>query len=181
MIRDKLKKFIENNIDLIENNQWEQLYKQLNANSITAGSDYIGEFTKIMLDAGINPLKSMQRIPSCYLKGQYIKSFTIPEHMVSIGPDAFSRTDLTSIVIPNNVTYIGLWAFAYCTDLTSVVISDSVTNIAAFVFYLCTKLKRVDYLGTKEQWDRISKSSEWAKDSAVATIHCTDDDIKIKN
>lgn len=65
-------------------------------------------------------------------------------------------TSLTSITIPDSVTYIGDAAFEGCTSLTSITIPDSVTEIGAFAFSYCTSLKTVYYAGSKEDWEKIA-------------------------
>lgn len=44
-------------------------------------------------------------------------------------------TSLTSVTIPDSVTSIGRYAFAWCTSLTSVTIPDSVTSIGRYAFF----------------------------------------------
>lgn len=45
--------------------------------------------------------------------------------MTSIGSGAFNKcTYLTSISIPNSVTYVHQWAFSECTGITSIVVED---------------------------------------------------------
>ena len=62
-----------------------------------------------------------------------------------IGQDAFYHCEgLTSVVIPNSVTYIGWNAFAYCFDLTSVTIGNSVTTIGSDAFCGCSSLTNID-------------------------------------
>ena len=69
--------------------------------------------------------------------------------VTSIGGRAFNAYDieacknLTSIIIPDNVTSIGYDAFSGCTGLTSVIIPDSVTSIGGLAFYGCTSLTDV--------------------------------------
>lgn len=63
---------------------------------------------------------------------------------------------MTSIAIPNGVTYIWGDTFAYCTALSSVTIPNSVTCIWEYAFDGCTALTNVYYTGTEEEWDRIS-------------------------
>lgn len=64
--------------------------------------------------------------------------------VVSIGNSAFADcTSLTSITIPNSVTYIGQSAFLGCSALNSINIPDSVTYIDSFVFRSCTSLTSI--------------------------------------
>ena|GEM_PF-5809243 len=49
----------------------------------------------------------------------------------------------TSVIIPDSVTSIGIYAFSYCTNLTSVTIPNSVTSISALAFYECKNLTSV--------------------------------------
>ena len=61
--------------------------------------------------------------------------------VTSIGYRAFNADDieacsnLTSIIIPDSVTRIGVSAFSGCTSLTSITIPDSVTSIGGSAFY----------------------------------------------
>ena len=50
---------------------------------------------------------------------------------------------VTQYTIPNSVTTIGYWAFAYCESLTSVTIGNSVTTIGYAAFYECKSLKNI--------------------------------------
>ena len=61
-----------------------------------------------------------------------------------IGDSAFKdRTELTSVTIPDGVTYIVDCAFFGCTSLETVTIPNSVINICSSAFYNCTSLKEV--------------------------------------
>ena len=48
---------------------------------------------------------------------------------------------VTELVIPDDITYVGVYSFAGCTPLTSAVIPDSVTQIRAGVFQGCSNLE----------------------------------------
>jgi len=57
---------------------------------------------------------------------------TIGSGISSISSNMFSETGLTSVIIPENITAIGPYAFYNCFDLTSVTIGSSVTSIDIF-------------------------------------------------
>ena len=107
-----------------------------------------------------------------------LTSITIPDSVTSIGNWAFEDcSSLTSVTIPNSVTSIGEGAFRGCSTLTSVTIPDSVTTIKSYAFYNCSGLTSVTFVGTKAQWNAISKASDWNYNTGSYTIHCTDGDI----
>lgn len=55
----------------------------------------------------------------------------------------YSDSNLTKIVIPNNVTSIGSWAFRNCSSLISIIIHDNVTSIGSYAFQNCTGLETI--------------------------------------
>ncbi|MBR5051701.1 MAG: leucine-rich repeat domain-containing protein, partial [Bacteroidaceae bacterium] len=62
-------------------------------------------------------------------------SMELPLTITKIGSNAFSRTGLKKIVIPDKVTSIGEDAFAYCDELTIVLIGKSVNTLSKGAFY----------------------------------------------
>lgn len=63
--------------------------------------------------------------------------------VTAIGENAFSRSSIVSIVIPDTITIIGKYAFHYCDDLLSVTIPDSVVTIGDDAFNSCLTLSTV--------------------------------------
>jgi len=66
-------------------------------------------------------------------------NYTVKE----IGDEAFYRSGLTSITIPNSVTSIGDKAFYNCSGLTSVTIGNSVKSIGSNAFNGCSGLTSI--------------------------------------
>lgn len=91
-----------------------------------------------------------------------LTSVTLPDSVTFIDDYAFRHCkSLTSITIPGSVTSIGNTAFYNCTSLTSITISEGVTSIGNYAFQYCSKLATINYTGTEEQWNAISKGSAW--------------------
>ena len=68
----------------------------------------------------------------------------IPNSVTSIRDWAFAYCEsLTSITIPNSVKSIGYQAFGNCTGLTSITIPNSVTSIGDAAFYNCSGLTSI--------------------------------------
>ena len=75
-----------------------------------------------------------------FVKGT-LTSYTIPNDVTSIRKYLFAYFNgLTSVNIPNSVTEIGDSAFESCSSLTSITIPGSVTTIGNNAFRTCTRL-----------------------------------------
>lgn len=143
-----IQNFIEQNINLIQSQRWEEIYKK----------EFPKGFTEALLNCGINPLEQgLNYVPDYFLKSSGIKEFIIPNNITSIGDFAFEGCNsLTSVEIGNNVTSIGYDAFDDCTSLTSVEIPNNVKSIDYKAFCNCTALTKVNYTGTIDQWVEIN-------------------------
>ena len=62
------------------------------------------------------------------------------KHKVTSIGDAFRNTDITSIIIPDNVTNIGSYAFYNCANLNTITMSNSLTAIGNEAFGQCVSL-----------------------------------------
>jgi hypothetical protein len=78
------------------------------------------------------------------IKGHLLTSVIIPNSVVSISIYAFKNcAALTSVTLGSGVTSIGQYAFQYCTSLTSLTIPNNVTSIGICAFMDCTALTSV--------------------------------------
>ena len=69
----------------------------------------------------------------------------IPSSVTGIGADAFSGSQIKTIEIPEQVTFIGSGAFAYCNVLTSVVLGKGLTFLPRSSFKYCVSLTSVNF------------------------------------
>lgn len=158
--------FIKNNINLINQNAWEELYNKISDGSkIIFTPAQVSDFTITILQCGINPLEYLDYIPSYYLcrvdetqKGkEIIKQFSIPNNIKEINAYAFKENwVLEKLTIPKSVDYINRDAF---TD--------------------CENLKEIDYLGTIEDWGGVGEEPYTFYNIGTDIIHCTDGDYSI--
>lgn len=197
----EVKKFIEKNIKHIEREEFKLLYISLNAlwNSFGATENtkrFIGEFTEVMLGAGINPLSYLENIPKCYLyrSDTYVKNLNISKKLVDINAFAFcGNTTLESVNV--NTEYVesgafsqcvnlqrvelkstvelGSDSFAACSSLTEVKLPKTLQYIKYSAFYGCDNLREIKFEGTVTDWLNVKINPGWMRRSeglGVATI-----------
>ncbi len=77
---------------------------------------------------------------------------------------------ITSVYIPEGVTYIGEGAFCFSYNLESIYLPSTLSQVGETVsaFYMCTKLKDVYYGGTEEQWENINVINVYFEDNPQA-------------
>ncbi len=86
-----------------------------------------------------------------------LTSITIPDSVTSISNYVFwNCTSLTNITIPDKVSTIGHKSFEGCENLTSITIPDSVIKIKSDAFSKCANLETIYYLGTEDEFGKIS-------------------------
>ena len=88
-----------------------------------------GAFSKVEIESGINPLQSI----------------VLPKGITTIGDDAFSyNTSLTSIEIPDTVTYIGDYCFSGCNRLQKIKLSKKIQTINQRLLQGCSSLTEIE-------------------------------------
>ena len=103
-----------------------------------------------------------------------LETVSIKGEKVSIEYHAFRGCKaLKEVVLGEGVESIGEGAFKGCSKLGTVTISNDVKYIFDDVFAGCIYLDRIDYLGTAEEWHKITKNKNWANNVSV-TVYCSD-------
>lgn len=77
-----------------------------------------------------------------------LTSISIPASIETIENNAFAKTGLTSIVIPDTVTTLGASVFKGCSDLTNVTLPEGITEIKTDFFDGCSSLTQVNIPST---------------------------------
>ncbi len=72
-----------------------------------------------------------------------IGAYSLPEGVTRIADNAFEKTSLTEVILPDTVAEIGSSAFSYCEKLESVSLSAGLTTIGSNAFNNCRKLSEI--------------------------------------
>ena len=124
----------------------------------------------------------------CYLVGHTNNQgdLTLPESChgkkYSIHKNAFADCDdLTSIIVGNGVTSIGVSAFYDCSNLTHITISNSVTSVEYYAFFYCFDLETITFQGTVSEWNTLAQAfPSNTQGIPYADVVCTDGTVKLK-
>lgn len=104
--------------------------------------------------------------------------YGLPSNIKAIGGHAFSQNQFLEVAyVPIGIKAIGVGAFANCMHLVHVTIPRSVNWIKANAFYNCAKLKTIKYNGTKNQFKRVKRGSNWLSKAGTDRIICKDGPI----
>ena len=171
-------KFIEDNIELIENNDFSELYTILKSQPPA----YSSIITEKLYEAGIDPLIYLNHIPLYYLAYTKRTSFEIPKNITSISQCAFLQSNLETIIIPEGITFIGSQSFQDCSELKSLSLPNSLKSIATNAFRNCHSLKDITYNGTKEEWQQmiISITAFTTSVTDYKAVRCKDGPITLR-
>ncbi len=119
---------------------------------------YVGSQTDLILPQDYNG-KEYAFYSYAFWCCENITSVVIPNTVTYITNIFIGCTNLKNIVIPDSVTNIYSEAFRSCSSLTSIVIPNSVTHIWTSAFGFCTQLQTVYYKGTEAEWRGVTVDS----------------------
>jgi hypothetical protein len=190
-----VKEYIEENIELIDNNQWEELFDYYKHDLVPLG---VGG---VLYEAGIYFLDKLSYIPACaFASYETLTDITIPDNITKIGASTFAGCfNLKNIIMSdfNNVEEIEIYAFSGCNSLTKIILPN-VKIIRGNAFRGCCNLKtiilgknvtsiekdaftklpdnfEIYYQGTKNEWKQVYKPANF--EGLYFTVHCSDGDI----
>lgn len=104
---------------------------------------YNGTDTVVVIPSKINGI-TVETIGHTAFRYSSVTSVTIPDSVTFISDSAFAYcSSLTNISIPNSVTAIGSFAFEGCTKLESITLPSSLLTISEFLFYDCSQLTTI--------------------------------------
>ena len=181
-MNNDVKKAIEDNIDLIEDERFDELYSKLHIGV------HIGKFTKTLLDAEVLDVYRLTRLPEYFLafvddpsfeiaipgkvktvpsnafEYSNVRSVVLEKGIRTIQANAFNRCKSEEFILPSTIKAIGASAFQF-SNIKSIDIPEGVKTINKLSFYDCLELKSV----------KIPSSIIKISDSAFS--HCQDLDI----
>lgn len=141
----KVLEFVESNIDLLDNNQFKELFNE----ALTHDPLIIGNLIMLLDDNNIDWIRHVDFIPAgAYQWSTRTDPFIIPNHIKTIGPASFAASDFQGVTIPESVVEIGRSVFKGCSGII------------------------IEYEGTKGQWGQIKKDPKWNSDNSIQQIFC---------
>lgn len=94
-------------------------------------------------------------------------------NVVNVGGHKYSQnTYVEKVTIADGVKNIGVGAFSNCLNLKVVQLPRTVKRIGSNAFFNCPKLRQVRYLGSKEDWLKVSRGSNWLAQSGTKSVVC---------
>ena len=142
-----IKKFIEENREALNSNDFEEIYRKIYPESSTT----IGKFTETLYKVGIDPLLYLETVPNSFAATSNICSITIPNNIIIIGTIAFySCENLENIKLSNKLKEIKSRAFKFCENLKEIKFPDSLEIIRNDAFAGCINLKTI-HIGNTPQ------------------------------
>lgn len=152
-----LKNFIEENIDLIEQKNWRDLYDLASVHI----PFQIGNLTTNLMYAGINPLDDLDVVL----------------------PEMFAEGFIDEVVLPIHISVIKRQAFMNCYMLKKINLPPALLRIDNEAFKGCYELHTITYEGTikhlKTSFPNWEHFSELFYDCPTSFIHCTDGKVEL--
>ena len=119
-------------------------------------------------DYNANPLTTTKTLK---INDEEITDLIIPDDVTYIGDYAFRGcTNITSVTMGESVTRIGTSAFYGCKNCTSITIGENVTNIGGWAFYGCSAMTSLTSLPRKVPSTTSNSFDSAIKDQAILYV-----------
>ena len=119
-------------------------------------------------DYNSNPLTTTKTLK---INNEEIRDLVIPDDVTYIGDYAFRGcTNITSVTMGENVTKIGTSAFYGCKNCASITIGENVTSIGSWAFYGCSAMTSLTSLPRKVPSTTSNSFDSAIKDQAILYV-----------
>lgn len=152
-LTDRLKRFINQNAQFIDNNEFDTLF----SSGVEVGIP-LGDISELLIRSGIDFLPYVDHI------------YTYMFHDVQ---------ELERLTLGDNIEYIEAYAFNDCTNLKYLSLPKELKMIKFVPFAHCSNLQVLNYQGTIDDWGKVQLNQRWNKYSSIKVIRCLDGDINI--
>lgn len=196
-----LKKFIEQNIEFIEQGDYQSLYHYAAMDDLVTPA----QLTELFMRIDVKPELYMTTLVDDFARDMYgMKQFVVPPNIEVIGnyafgynydleevifttgnldvigDRAFTHTSIRSIILPDTVTELGPRAFSHCKNLEYVELSSGLSILSGHMFYNSLKLETIHYRGTMHDWNTlIDINDRWTNGSNINKVKCSDGVIEL--
>lgn len=77
------------------------------------------------------------------------------------------------------ISEIGEYVFYNCKNLSIVELPNTITKIGKYAFYGCSSLLDISFNGTIEEWNNISKDTNWSFSVPASYVKCSDGQVEL--
>ena len=110
--------------------------------------------------------------------------YNIPLYNINgkILPFDYSFADcenVKQITIPFGAEEIGVFCFLRCYSLEKLILPSTLKSIDSSAFNYCSSLTTIEFRGTVEQWNKITKASNWNREIPATQVICSDGVVEI--
>jgi hypothetical protein len=138
-----------------------------------------GELLSIGNIAGYSNNNVSEISAYCFGYDSHLVAIDYP-YLSKIGEGAFfQNSNLINVIFPITLSTIGKEAFYSCSSLETIHIPTSVTSIGEGAFRSCRSLKQITYAGTQDQWNKVTKGTNWAYGTATTAVTCLNGGVAI--
>ena len=112
--------------------------------------------------------------------GKYIDSKGTEYQVTKDINNGFNALQATKISLPNGFKEI-VQGFDNCMYLKTIYLPSTITSISDDVIVNCISLTKIDFSGTKAQWNSITKGERWNYTAKALSISCSDGFIELQS